>query len=65
MKTVLGDHLLAIASGITPQNVRHYLGIAGCFLVVTGISLDFSSLDAGKLRDLMRVVQAADAGTLE
>jgi hypothetical protein len=36
---------LAIASGITPQNVIEYLGWAQYFLVATGISRDFHHLD--------------------
>ncbi len=36
---------LAIASGITPENVPDYLPIADCFLVATGISKSFDELD--------------------
>jgi predicted TIM-barrel enzyme len=45
MRTALGDRALAIASGITPENVRDYLPYVDCFLVSTGISNDFHHLD--------------------
>lgn len=49
-----GAHL-AIASGITPDNVQDYtaLGVR-CFLVATGISRDWNSLDPSKLRMLRK-----------
>lgn len=49
MKSALSERPLAIASGITPENVRQYLGLADCFLVATGISRDFKNLDPAKL----------------
>jgi hypothetical protein len=36
LKRALGDWPLAIASGITPENVGEYLPVADCFLVATG-----------------------------
>jgi predicted TIM-barrel enzyme len=58
MKHVLGDHPLAIASGITPDNVDDYLPIADCFLVATGISEAFDELDPKLVRALVEKVRA-------
>ncbi|MEM7535847.1 MAG: BtpA/SgcQ family protein [Chloroflexota bacterium] len=58
MKQAIGDFPLAIASGITPDNVHHYLGIADCFLVATGISQSWTALDpalVGKLVSQVRM----------
>jgi len=60
MRQALGSTPLAIASGITPENVRDYLGFADCFLVATGISKSFTELDGDKLTALLRVVAEAD-----
>lgn len=45
MKQAIGDFPLAIASGITPENVQEYLEYADCFLVATGIASSSSELD--------------------
>jgi predicted TIM-barrel enzyme len=58
MKQALGEHPLALASGVTPENVNDYLGHADCFLAATGISYTFEELDPARLRDLVRVVRA-------
>ncbi|MBI2096590.1 MAG: adenine phosphoribosyltransferase [Candidatus Sungbacteria bacterium] len=52
MHEALGDHPLAIASGITPENVGQYLGLTDCFLVATGVSKDFHELDEKKVKVL-------------
>ena len=54
MKTAVGAKPLAIASGITPDNVRGYLKITDCFLAATGISEDFFTLDPQKIRSLIK-----------
>ena len=41
---------LAIASGITPENIDVYLPYADCFLVATGISRSFEWLDPERVR---------------
>ena len=51
------DTPLAIASGITPENIGDY--DADVFLVATGISKDFYSVDPDKLR---AVLDAVDDG---
>jgi predicted TIM-barrel enzyme len=57
MKNGLGDAPLAIASGITPENVGDYLEVADCFLVATGISRNFFELDPAKVGALMNAVR--------
>ncbi len=58
MKEAVGDLPLAIASGITPENVADYLGVADCFLVATGISRSFTELDLEKVNRLLGRVRA-------
>ncbi len=58
MKQALGDAPLALASGVSPENVTDYLGCADCFLVSSGVSYTFEDLDPARLRDLVRVVRA-------
>ena len=48
MKAAIGDAPLAIASGITPENVGDYRGICDCFLVSTGISSSAPELDGAR-----------------
>ena len=52
----VADRPLAIASGITPENVGDYLEHADAFLVATGINYpdDFYNLDPRRLRQLLR-----------
>lgn len=57
MKQALGDHPLAIASGITPENVADYLDIADCFLVATGIGKSFDELDAERVNSLVEKIR--------
>jgi hypothetical protein len=47
------DARLAIASGITPENIKDYLPYATDFLVATGIGSDFYNLDPSKLQKLV------------
>ncbi len=56
MKEAIGDHPLAIASGITPENVGDYLPHADCFLVASGISLSETELDPQRVRELVRAI---------
>jgi len=60
MKRALGDHPLAIASGITPENVGDYLESTDCFLVATGISKSFEELDAARVQALVHRIRNAD-----
>ena len=52
-EAMLPGSRLAIASGITPENIELYLPYATDFLVATGISHDFYNLDSTKLHLLM------------
>lgn len=56
MKEAVGDHRLAVASGITPENAPTYLPYVDDFLVATGISRDFHTLDGPKVRALADIV---------
>ena len=58
MREGIGDHALAIASGITPENVFMYLPFCDCFLVATGISDSHTELNAGKVRSLAEQIHA-------
>ncbi len=57
MKQALGDFPLAIASGVTPENVSDYLDNADCFLVATGISRSFEELEPERLKALVRNIR--------
>jgi len=57
MKAALGETPLAIASGITPENVADYLPHADSFLVATGISRSFSELDPARVQSLIGQVR--------
>lgn len=58
MKAALGATPLAIASGITPDNIGEYLPVADCFLVASGISSSFEELDPAKVAALVKRVHA-------
>jgi hypothetical protein len=57
MNAALNDFPLAIASGITPENIHKYLPYAVCFLVATGISKDFHNFDPERLQILIENVR--------
>lgn len=52
------DGAIALASGVTPENVGAYLPYVDAFLVGTGIEASFGVLDAGKLSALLAAVAA-------
>jgi hypothetical protein len=56
MKDAIGDHPLAIASGITPDGVRDYLR-ADVFMVATGIGKNFHDIDTSLLAKLVKNVR--------
>ena len=56
MKDAVGDHPLAIASGVTPENVSNFLPYADCFLVATGISDSHTELNSNKVRQMVSAV---------
>ncbi len=55
MREAIRDHALAIASGITPENVHLFLPNADIFLVATGVSKSHTELDPVLVR---RMVEA-------
>lgn len=63
MREALGpEHSLAIASGITPQNVSEYTPYATHYLVATGVSSDEYHLDQALVDELVAKFEARSAG---
>ncbi|MGL4551451.1 MAG: BtpA/SgcQ family protein [Gemmataceae bacterium] len=58
MREAVGDAPLAVASGVTPENVTDYLPWADCFLAATGVSYTLEELDPARVRDLVGVVRS-------
>jgi hypothetical protein len=56
MKDAIGNHPLAIASGVTPENVHLYPD-ADCFLVATGISDSHTELNPKRVAKLAKLLQ--------
>jgi predicted TIM-barrel enzyme len=57
MKEAIGRHPLAIASGMTPDNVATFMPWADCFLVATGISSSFTELNPRLVRAFSEAVR--------
>ena len=57
MRNAIGDFPLAIASGITSENVSDYLPFANCFLVATGIRDSFTELNAARVGELAQIIR--------
>lgn len=57
-RTSIGEHVLALASGITPDNANVYHQV-DCFMVATGINVDndFYNIDPQKLARLMSITR--------
>jgi uncharacterized protein len=55
----IGDHALLLASGVTPENVHHYLPSVDGFLVATTVNApgDFYNIQSQKLAKLLTIVQ--------
>lgn len=58
MREAIGDHALALASGVTPDNVGAFLASTDAFLVATGIEESFGYFDEARLRRLVELVHA-------
>ena len=56
MKRAVGEAPLALASGISPENVAPYLELADCFLVATSIRADDEDFDECRTAALVRRV---------
>ena len=57
IREAAGDYPVAVASGITPENVHGYLPFTNAFLVATGISSDFHTLDPARTAALVKAVR--------
>lgn len=57
LRSGLGDHAMALASGVTPQNVRDYMPYVQAFLVGTGIESRLGVLDPAKVEALLAAMQ--------
>jgi phosphoribosylanthranilate isomerase len=56
MRTGLGDAALALASGVTAENVGTYVPYVQAFLVGTGIEASFGVIDAARVTALLRAM---------
>ena len=61
-RAAIGDGVLALASGITPENAAGFAAEVDCFLVATGINLagDFYNIDPARLQSLLVAVGAEE-----
>lgn len=58
MKETIEDHPLAIASGISPENIKTYLKSADCFLVATSLlKPGTENFDPNKVKKLIATVR--------
>ncbi len=55
-RKAIGDHALALASGVTCTNVKNYLPYVNAFLVATGIEDDFGILNERKTIKLSKLI---------
>lgn len=57
----IGEHVLALASGITSENATNYAADVDCFMVATGINLDgdFYNIDKQRLARLLEHTKAS------
>ncbi len=56
MRAGIGDHALALASGVTPENVCEYMPYVNAFLVGTGLEARLGVIDPAKLEALQRAM---------
>ena len=59
-RTACGDTPIALASGITPENITDYLPFIDATLVATGVNVkdDFYNIDPARLSSLMNTTQS-------
>ena len=59
-RTACGDTPIALASGITPENIADYLPFIDATLVATGVNVkdDFYNIDPARLSSLMNTTQS-------
>ena len=60
-REAIGEHVLALASGITPDNATVYADV-DCFMVATGINHDgdFYNIDKEKLKHLLSITNSTN-----
>ena len=58
MRAGMGAGALALASGVTEENVRGYLPHVDAYLVGTGIERDVGILDPGRVERLQKIIAA-------
>jgi len=58
MKMAIGNFPLAVASGVTPENVEPYMPYVDCFLVATGVSYSHTELNRSRVRQLSKILNA-------
>jgi len=56
MREAIGDHALAVASGIQPENVESFLPYVDAYLVASGIESSFGTFDPARLRDMAATI---------
>lgn len=61
MREAIGDHALAIASGITLDNVEPFLPHVNAFLVATGLESSFGVFDPGRVKALADTIHGFDS----
>ena len=61
-RNACGDKPVAVASGITPENVSQYIPALDCVLVATGINIkdDFYNIDPARLAKLMQQINKGE-----
>lgn len=59
IRRAIGDHPIAIASGMTPENVSSFKAYANCFMVASGISRSFTELEPALVRDTADIIHAS------
>ena len=57
LRAGLGDHAMALASGVTPENVQSYMPYVQAFLVGTGIEQQLGIFDPMKIEALLRAME--------
>jgi predicted TIM-barrel enzyme len=61
MRMAIGDHALAVASGITPENVGAFLPHVDAYLVATGIEARDGVFDPARVKSLADAVHAGSS----
>lgn len=56
MREAAGDHPIALASGVSPENVHEYAPYIDCFIVATEISKSETELDPLRVRKLAQII---------